>query len=140
MSNRPNRNQKSEVRSQTSDLCPLPSGSKKSPILDCPGLKRTRNAGVSWTDSAGHVHDLVRVPLLTYEQAAARADLGDIGFATPRAVAELVRSGRLYPAHRINCKLVRIFACALPDFRRRFVVGGATALRHLAQTRAEKVA
>jgi hypothetical protein len=111
-------------------------------VLECPGLKRTRNAGVSWTDSTGTVHDLTlsaaATRTLTLDEAARAPELVDVGFGTYEATRELYRSGRLYPVLRVNARVIRVFACALPDFRRRQL--GAAPIRHLAAQRAERVA
>lgn len=111
-------------------------------VLECRGLKRTRNAGISWTDSEGTVHDLTRsgtaTRTLTLAEVAAAADLVDVGFGTYEAARELYRSGRLYPVLRVNARVIRVFACALPDFRRRQI--GAAPVRHLVETRAARVA
>ncbi len=111
-------------------------------VLDCRGLKRTRNAGISWTDSEGTVHDLTRsgsaTRTLTLAEAGDAADLADVGFGTYEAARELYRSGRLYPVLRVNARVIRVFACALPDFRRRQL--GAAPVRHLVAQRAERVA
>lgn len=88
-------------------------------IPDCPGLKVTRNAGISWTDSAGTVHDLAQARTLTLAEAAAAPELVDVGFGSYEAVRALVTSGRIYPVFRKNSRVMRVFVCGLPDFRRR---------------------
>jgi hypothetical protein len=96
-------------------------------ILPCPGLKVTVNAGVSWMDSARRVHELASATLLTIEQVAADPRMSEMGFGTYAAAAELVRAGRLYPVFRKNARVVRVFACAIPDFRIRCFSGNGSA-------------
>lgn len=107
-------------------------------VVSCPGLKVTRNAGISWTDSTGTVHDLNGTRTLTIDEAADSHDLIDVGFGSYDAARELINSGRLYPVFRKNARVVRVFVCALPDFRRRQL--GAKPITHLAAQRAERVA
>lgn len=119
--------------------------SEDSHVFPCPGLKITRNAGISWTDSTGRVHDLAGVRMLTLDEVAADPLVADLGFATAPAVGELVRTGRLYPCFRKNARVIRVFACALADFRRRSLgVSAAAAIplsgRHLAAARSQRVA
>lgn len=114
------------------------SSSESSGVVDCPGLKRPRNAVPSWTDSAGTVHDLAAARTLTLDEVAATPELVDVGFGSYDAVRELVTSGRLYPVFRKNSRVIRVFACGVADFRRRQL--GAAPIRHLAETRAARVA
>lgn len=88
-------------------------------VIACPGLEITPKAGVRWTDSVGTAHDLVEERIWSLEQVADEPLVAALGFATAFAVAELVRAGRLYPVFRKNSRVVRVFACAVPDFLRR---------------------
>jgi len=96
-------------------------------ILDCPGLKRPANAAPTWTDSVGTVHDLLDARLITYGEAAADPLLADLGFGTEEAIGALVATGRLYPVWRKNPRVIRVYRCALPDFRRRQLAPARTA-------------
>lgn len=119
---------------------PLSALSSTTPgVVACPGLTRPANAGASFKDAAGRVHDLATARTLTLDEAAADPRLADLGFATANAVGALVLQGRLYPVFRKNARVVRIFACALDDFRLRSLAPGA-APRHLAELRATRVA
>jgi hypothetical protein len=100
-------------------------------LQPCPGLKLSVNAGATFADVFGRVYDLEKEPLLSPEEAA--ADPRMAGLYTPEGVVELLRAGRLYPYLRKNARVVRVFACALTDWRARQVVNPA--LAHLMQTR-----
>lgn len=104
-------------------------------VQPCPGLKITTNAGVTFTDSTGRVHDLAEQRTLTFDEAAGDARLRDIGFGSVDAVRELVRAVRLYPIFRKNARVVRLYDCGLTDFKARTL-----APRHLAHQRAQRVA
>ncbi len=88
-------------------------------IVACPGLTVPRNAGPTWKDSRGNVHDLDRETMLSCDEVAASPLVGGLGFSTVEAVRELIRTGRLYPVFRKNARVIRVYACALPDFRAR---------------------
>jgi hypothetical protein len=94
-------------------------------IVACPGLKITANAGISWTDQARRVHDLVTTRMLTIAEVAAHPLMHDMGFGTADAVAELVRAKRIFPVWRKNARVVRVYECAIPDFRARCLAGTA---------------
>jgi len=91
-------------------------------ILPCPGLKITTNAGVSFTDSLGRVHDLEREKVLRPKQAAATLQYHE------KTVLRLIRAGDLYPVFRRNARVILIFDCALTDWRARQIT--TQPLRH----------
>lgn len=104
-------------------------------IVDCPGMKITRNAGISFTDHVGRVHDLEKQIKLGPKEAA--RDPRMLG-STHIEILALIRRGELYPVFKRNDRVILIFDCALTDWQARQLV--SQPLRHLAQTRAEKVA
>lgn len=93
--------------------------------VQCPGLKITSNAGVSFTDSLSRVHDLEREPVLRPKQAAADPRMCGL---TVRDITRAIRQGRLYPVLRLNRKVILIFDCALTDWRTRTLAAAQPAM------------
>ena len=83
-------------------------------VQPCPGLSAD---GSHWTDARGALYDLTTAPTLTLDEACADPLLAGLGFATPGSIGAIVLQERLYPVFRLNDRVVRIFHCALQDFR-----------------------
>jgi hypothetical protein len=86
-------------------------------IPDCPGLKRRPRT--VWTDAARRRHDLTRARLLTIKEVSTAPVMAELGFTSADELYEMIRTRRLYPVFWKNARVVRVFECALPDFRAR---------------------
>lgn len=84
----------------------------------CPGLVAA-NGVLSWTDSLGQTHDLLKARRISVGEAARKIGVSD------STVMARINGGQLYPIARHSARLIEVYAVAVDDYLARATMRGA---------------